>query len=344
MTTRPQVDNPIFADIDALIRRDPAKRGLIATEPVFGPLCSGHLAGAAQSLASDGKRAVIVTGFFIPKANPPAAETDGPPGACLLALALSAAEIETQVLTDSQCAPAVQSAAEASGLPQESIVTVPDKLDLEWCRNFLQPTTSPISHLISVERVGPSHTWESFLNQDRDGEPPADRFEELVREPDRDHCHNMRGVVIDEFTAPLHLLFDAAAEHGISTIGVGDGGNEIGMGAVAWEELQRRLPGESAGRVPCRVATDWNIVAGTSNWGAYALSAATLLASGKPNELANWDEQHQQSVIESMVSDRSAVDGVTAEATATVDGIPFLRYIEVWTAIRELVLSDGHET
>ena len=64
------------------------------------------------------------------------------------------------------------------------------------------------------------------------------------------------------------------------TIGIGDGGNEIGMGTVPWEELVRRLPRKEASAIPCRIATDWNIIAGTSNWGAFALAAAVALLAG----------------------------------------------------------------
>src|SRR4051812_41170682 len=71
--------------LERLIRTDPARRGLIATEPEFGPLLPGHLALAARELADQATCVGIVTGFFIPSALPPAAETDGPLGAVLLA-------------------------------------------------------------------------------------------------------------------------------------------------------------------------------------------------------------------------------------------------------------------
>ena len=93
----------LIAEFETCIRRDPAQRGLIASEPLFGPLCPGHLGAAAAHLARFGRRVAIVTGFFIPGAAPPAAETDGPPGALVLAQTLQALGIDSLMVTDEFC-------------------------------------------------------------------------------------------------------------------------------------------------------------------------------------------------------------------------------------------------
>src|SRR5438105_1034670 len=97
------VTSDLIREIDACIRRDPARRGLIATEELFGPLCPGHLAAAATDLARFGTRAAIVTGFYIPAGDPPAAETDGPLGALVLAQTLLALGVESLIVTDAHC-------------------------------------------------------------------------------------------------------------------------------------------------------------------------------------------------------------------------------------------------
>ena len=53
--------------LEALVRRDPAGRGLISSEADRGVLCEGHLAGAVGSLAGDSGPVAILTGFFIPR-------------------------------------------------------------------------------------------------------------------------------------------------------------------------------------------------------------------------------------------------------------------------------------
>jgi hypothetical protein len=153
----------------------------------------------------------------------------------------------------------------------------------------------------------------------------------------------MRGEIIDDFAADLHLLFDEAARlfPDVRTIGIGDGGNEIGMGAIPWAELARRLAGEQAGWIPCRIAADWNIVAGTSNWGAQALAASVLLLRGRAEVAVPWDEQHEARVLEHLVAHGPAVDGVTRRREPTVDGIPFLTYIQPWLGMRRLLGLDA---
>src|ERR1700683_1542708 len=73
------LSSSLIHQIDALIRRDPAARGLISSEPIHGPLCPGHLAKAAEELAGSARHVAIVTGFFVSAAEPPAAEPDGAP-------------------------------------------------------------------------------------------------------------------------------------------------------------------------------------------------------------------------------------------------------------------------
>jgi hypothetical protein len=340
----------LIHEFDASIRRDPARRGLIGTEPMFGPLCPGHLAQSAAHLAEFGRRVVIVTGFYIPAGDPPAAETDGPPGALVLAQTLLALGIDSRVLTDPFCFGAVAAAAESCGFPAERLVMSPPTdapspaAAESWPSKFLQnETRHDLSHLVAIERVGPSHTTDSLARQPRTGENPLERFIARVPPEHRDCCHNMRGENINRFAGGLHHLFEETGlfeeigqvQPGVKTIGIGDGANEIGMGAVPWEELERRLSGEQSARVPCRIATDWNIIAGTSNWGGYALAAAVALLRGQVAAVAPCDARQQQAVLDAMVEHGPAVDGVTKRREPTVDGLPFLTYIQPWEAIRE---------
>ena len=64
----------------------------------------------------------------------------------------------------------------------------------------------------------------------------------------------LRGVSISEHTAPIDELF-VAYQGVIPSIGVGDGGNEIGMGKIAGA-ISRKLSLE-----PCVVSTDILVVA-----------------------------------------------------------------------------------
>src|SRR5438876_433702 len=69
--------------------------------------------------------------------------------------------------------------------------------------------------------------------------------------------------------APLDELFAAGPW---DTIAIGDGGNEIGMGALSRPLIARHVAhGET---IACVTPARHLIVAGVSNWGAYALLGA----------------------------------------------------------------------
>src|SRR6185436_16267080 len=72
----------------------------------------------------------------------------------------------------------------------------------------------------------------------------------------------------------LDYIIAEASERGIPTIGIGDGGNEIGMGNVP-DAVARFIP---LGDKICPVQkTDLLLPCGVSNWGAYAIAAAIAL-------------------------------------------------------------------
>lgn len=328
----------LLNEFERFIHRDPARRGLCATdadETEQAPvprLGAGQLAAAAMDLARHARKVAIVTGFFIPHAQPPAAETDGPPGSLLLAHCLQALGIEAAVITDAPCAPAVRAAADGIGFSVDRVLVSPLQAE-SWCDEFwTSEFASGLTHLISIERVGPSHTPESVAKQKAED---VSGFLTDVAPEHHDHCHNMRGICIDGHTAPLHLLFECLpSRHPTArTIGIGDGGNEIGMGAIPWSELRRRLSGEQARRVPCRIPCDFNIVAGTSNWGAMALAAGVCLLRDRLDVLQPWTRERHHEWLEHLVTNGPAVDGVTGLREATVDGLPFLTYIQPWEGI-----------
>ena len=72
----------------------------------------------------------------------------------------------------------------------------------------------------------------------------------------------------------------------VTTIGIGDGGNEIGMGSIPWEILRSAITVGPAALVPCRTATDFTLLAGVSDRAGDAL-AACLLPIEKRQESAS---------------------------------------------------------
>ncbi|MGD2126429.1 MAG: DUF4392 domain-containing protein, partial [Desulfobacteraceae bacterium] len=98
--------------------------------------------------------------------------------------------------------------------------------------------------------------------------------------------HTSRGDDTTTHMAKLDILLRKASETGLLTIGIGDGGNEIGMGVIA-DELRTWLPygkkcrcGCGAGIVPV-TKTDLLVPAAVSNWGAYGVAAMIALLAGQ---------------------------------------------------------------
>jgi D-glutamate cyclase len=337
----------LLTAIRDLIQVDVNRRGLAATPaPNLFTECAGDFAAACCSLADSGSGSVaIVTGFFIPHGRPPAAETDGPLGAVFLARALAPLGMRITLLAEASCTPALDAGLDACGLKGSvTVIALPAGPD-EW-PTFIQETWLPFTrrddkiHLIALERVGPSHTAASIERQS--GGAAVAEFLSEVPAASHDRCHTMRGVDITALTAPAHLLFELAdANDGIVTIGIGDGGNEIGMGKLPWHVVRHNIP--SGARIACRIATQHAIVAGISNWGAYGLGAGVLHLRGAAELDGLFDLAAERRVLAAMVERGPLVDGVTGEQGIAVDGLEFDRYAEPLAAIGRL-LSEGNKS
>jgi len=329
--------------LEELIHCDPGGRGLASFRKHGDPLDRGQLRGAAIELAQNARRVAIVTGFCAVLADRVTAETDGPPGALFLAGVLDSLGVDVTLVTDRYAMPLVECGQQLLGLASDVLVEFPmDEGKVEsWIEQFFeQGRRRPLSHLIAIERPGPSHTAESLASQSGADRAPLERLLADVPESDRDVCHNMRGVSIDVYTAKTHRLFEAARKRNpqVTTIGIGDGGNEIGMGSFLWEDVAQAIgAGALGGRIASRLATDFAIIAGVSNWGAYALALAMTALRGQIIESRWLMPEGQRKLIETLVHQAGAVDGRTLQAAPTVDGLSLEDYLMPLTAMREIV-------
>lgn len=309
--------------LEQTVRRDAARRGLASFVGDEGrPLLPDHLQLAAQDLAEHGRRVLVVTGFCVTTDDGVTAETDGPPGAIYLAAMLQTAGIDTRVTSDALGKPPLRAGLAVAGLAPDTLV---------------EPDAADYSHLVAVERVGPSHTTASIAAQYSADDPHRDEFEQLVPLADRNACHNMRGISIDAHTAPLHRLFE---ETSATTVGIVDGGNEIGCGSIPWHVLRRAVAQGSGATIACRIPTTFTIVAGVSNWGAYGLGAAVAVLRGRRDAVELWTAARQRALVEALVRDGGAVDGVTKRREPTVDGLPLDDYLAVFDEVRRTALAS----
>ncbi len=199
------------------------------------------------------------------------AETDGPPGTFFLAKGLAALGFTPVILTDSLC---------TGFFPENEVRT--RFLDHDLSSDAILDEYNPVA-MISIERCG--------------------------KNTENDYA-NCRGVSIAEYTPPIDDIFETAYRRGIYTVGIGDGGNEIGMGNIK-ESIQSKLS-----LLPCKVPVTSLLIATVSNWGAYGLLAALSQESGK--DLLP-DYEQVRAYIRYIVS-KGSVDGIHKEHVPTVDG------------------------
>jgi hypothetical protein len=240
--------------------------------------------------------------------------------------------VEVAIVTDRAAAPIVAAGAELVGQGREVVHEFPTVAVDDWVSEFLaKPHGKPWTHLIAIERPGPSHTEASLIAQSRAGAPPVERFTSSVPAAQQNICQTMRGESIEAHTAPTHRLFELIQQLGlpIATIGIGDGGNELGMGFFTWEDLVEAVATPQAGQIACRVAADFALLGGTSNWAGYALAIAVARLRGSADRLGDrWlRPQGQQDLIAGLVT-AGAVDGRTRTAGCTVDGLSMAAYLE----------------
>ena len=226
---------------------------------------------AAEEICS-WKRGVVLltTGFYV--AGYP--ETDGPTGTAVLASVLRDMGFRPVIVTEPEN-------AELFRIRDFEVAAAEVGVDVDFFRQMISERR-PVG-MISVERCG--------LNAEND-------------------YANMRGISISEHNAPTDTLFQIAHEYDIRTVGVGDGGNEIGMGNVA-DIIEQELS-----LVPCVVKVDYLVIASVSNWGAYGLAAYLSIMEGKhlmPSYA--WAAKYMEETVEI-----GSVDGITHERVTHVDG------------------------
>ncbi|XP_072545670.1 D-glutamate cyclase, mitochondrial [Salminus brasiliensis] len=244
MASKPAVQR--VRAIEQLIGEDPGQRGIRAL------FLQDELLRASLSL-SHSTSVLISTGFPTHYMHNPPEETDGPPGAIAMAAMLQALN--------------------------KHVVIVSDQRALEMNRRIMQDAVDRgvIKRAVSIITFEGSGTDSALHFLCHGGDPSKPRYDHLVaiersgRASDGNY-YNMRGMNIKHLVDPVDDLFTTASTiPGITTTGIGDGGNELGMGKVK-EAVKAYMPNGSL--IACDVAADFAITAGVSNWGGYGVACA----------------------------------------------------------------------
>ncbi len=320
------------------------------------------LTGAVSSLAGKGKKVVMITGFYVPVGDPPATETDGPPGALILAEGLKHLGMEVSLLSDEYTLSALKAGLKVLHLSEKEIPIVcfplehsdredasrmineenESSISVRFAQDFFESAWGQgVTHLIYIERVGPNHTLESFIVQERQGKPPLKDFEKTLPPPIRNRCFSSRLEDITRFTAKTHFLLDLAERLNLSieSTGIGDRGNEIGAGKIPWEVFRQKSQTNREPVFCSRVKTDYLVSCGISNWGGYALLAGVALATGRLEILEKVTPEQEGMVLDYIVRHGPAIDGITCRQDHSVDGVEFEDYMRVIERIKEIAFE-----
>ena len=145
--------------------------------------------------------------------------------------------------------------------------------------------------------------------------------------------HTMRGEDVTAHQARTDFLFPLAHRRGVLTVGIGDRGNEIGMGGLL--PRTARAPVRVRG-IACAVRSRRPVVAFTSNWGAHAVTAALAAYLGRPRLLHR--PQSEARMLRRMVR-AGAMDGATRQRVLTVDGTGLIVQTALLGLLQALVAS-----
>ncbi|MGI4840596.1 MAG: glutamate cyclase domain-containing protein [Janthinobacterium lividum] len=278
----------------------------------------GELAKAAISIAEHPAPHIgIICGFFVRHAEPPSPETDGLNGMGQLAAGFMEAGCQVTVITDTPCAKAVWAVTKV--LPHKVKLEVVDVDDdaVRDLRQRLQAADKPITHLISIERCALGS----------DGKP-----------------HREHGWDISADTAPLDFLYqDAGWTPAWKTIGIGDGGNEIGMGKLPQSLVESDIPNGKL--IAAQTAADYLIVSGVANWGAYGLLGA--VASLRPDLatrlLKHFNAQTEFAILDAAVNVGQAIDDSRVDRLGqlqmTIDRLPLEDHVAIIDAVTAAVAA-----
>ena len=285
-----------FKKLDEAMRYDPGNRGLLANAPA-NPL--DRLQEALQEITG----VVILTGFPVRLGlHNFTGETDGPLGSANLAFAFESIGVPVWLLTDEEAYWVVNAAVTRRGCKCRPLMLPKYEAD-EFIAAQLDATHP--SHVLTIERPGKA----------RDG-----------------HYHNMRGGIIDAMFVDASSIIEAARERGITTISIGDGGNEIGMGALA-ETIEKYVPHGEA--ICAREVADIALISGVSNWWGWGVSA--LLSRMYGINLLPSDDMERGMLHEMVLA--GSVDGCTKKPEETVDNLPMEVHLGVLSNVRSAMLE-----
>lgn len=284
-----------YSKLNDIMTYDAGGRGLRAPQP--------DLSAVAETLLN-AERVLVLTGFPVLDGEGIAhGETDGPIGAAEIACTLAKLGCRVWLATDAVSFPLLRAAAmtfsEDAGVGlcrldgtdhgedipvgHVALVKVPSSQTEEFAQAFFE--THGITHFIPIERPGRGACG---------------------------HYCSMRGRCLDPYVADTDCFLRVFRG---TSVAVGDGGNELGMGKFR-AEIAAQVP--HGDEIAAELAADHVLSAGVSNWWGPGLAALMSYKTGKELLLGPATEEKALAAI----LGAGALDGCTARKEMSVDALP----------------------
>lgn len=300
--------------IDRIVTTDVGARRVI--DPLYQwararqgrPLC---LLAAEKLLerAAKGKPVLIATGWpDRPNVSVSIAESDGPVGAAALARALHRATGAVPViLIEEQLVPAMRTVLQAAGLRaqalEECFLAAENRAPIHAAAILPLPV-DPDEAMRAAEEFFRRHAPTAFVSIEKGGLNSEGRISTSL------------GADTTSSHGKADFFMRGALAAGMPAIGVGDGGNELGMGLIAAEIRQHLRHGD---KFAPDLVPDVLVAAAVSNWGAYGIAACIAALT------QDIDNFHTATIEEDMLraaAGAGLVDGMTGWVEPSADGIP----------------------
>lgn len=326
-------------DIDRLITLDMNRRGVIqplyraAREKVGRPL----VLAAAEDLAGavdPGDVVLIATGWpDRPWVTPEIGELDGPPGAALLARSLHRTLGAVPIfLIEEELKPAMRATACAAGFavlsPEQAVAAFESPAPLHAAAVLSFPTDEARA-AEEARRLIQTHHPKALVSVEKGSAN------------EKGIIHNARGADTTACMAKVDELVKEARRAGIVSVGIGDGGNEVGMGLIA-DAVREYVPYGERCACPCgaglapALSTDLLVTAAVSNWGAYGIAACLAILGGRAD--AMHDEATELRTLRE-AADAGLIDGNTGYVDPGADGLPATVHAAIITVLRQIIAN-----
>jgi len=293
----------IAEEIEKVITLDLPKRRVIyhlyeaARKLTRGPLTL-RAAQLIQERVEDKSNVIIVTGF--PQSKGGLQETDGPLGAIALARVIKEFKnAKIYLVGEENALKVLEACAKILGLNYEKDLNlIPFTTEESKAKEEASKIISELqpSLIISIEKVGKNV---------------------------KGRYHSMKGINLSNWVAKVDILFEMAKDKNILTLGIGDGGNEIGMGNIydtvlEWVPNAKKCLCECEAGIASVTKCDLLVVSSISNWGAYGIEALLCLLFHEPEFMH--DGYMEDKMLEASI-EAGAIDGFSHKPIKAIDGI-----------------------